>query len=90
MSLDDYLVQLSKEGLEKRLEQLYPDAAEREAQRETYYQRLEFECGTIIKMGFPGYFLIVRTLSTGPRTTACRSVRAGVRAQVRWSRMRSA
>jgi DNA polymerase-3 subunit alpha len=59
MSLDDYLVQLSKEGLEKRLEQLYPIEAEREAQRETYYQRLEFECGTIIKMGFPGYFLIV-------------------------------
>ncbi|MBC8747990.1 MULTISPECIES: DNA polymerase III subunit alpha [Paraburkholderia] len=59
MSLDDYLVQLSKEGLEKRLEQLYPDAAERDAQRATYYQRLEFECGTIIKMGFPGYFLIV-------------------------------
>ncbi|MFM0035229.1 DNA polymerase III subunit alpha [Paraburkholderia strydomiana] len=59
MSLDDYLVLLSKEGLEKRLEQLYPDEAERAAQRETYYQRLEFECGTIIKMGFPGYFLIV-------------------------------
>jgi DNA polymerase III subunit alpha len=59
MSLDDYLVHLSKEGLEKRLEQLYPVEAERAAQRETYYQRLEFECGTIIKMGFPGYFLIV-------------------------------
>ena len=59
MSLDDYLVQLSKEGLEKRLEQLYPEPAEREAQRDTYFQRLEFECGTIIKMGFPGYFLIV-------------------------------
>ncbi|WP_144108383.1 DNA polymerase III subunit alpha [Paraburkholderia sp. BCC1886] len=59
MSLDDYLVQLSKEGLEKRLEQLYPLESERDAQRETYYQRLEFECGTIIKMGFPGYFLIV-------------------------------
>ncbi|KAA1004542.1 DNA polymerase III subunit alpha [Paraburkholderia panacisoli] len=59
MSLDDYLVLLSKEGLEKRLEQLYPDEAERAAQRATYYERLEFECGTIIKMGFPGYFLIV-------------------------------
>ncbi len=58
-SLDDYLVQLSKEGLEVRLAQLYPDEAERDAQRETYYARLEFECGTIIKMGFPGYFLIV-------------------------------
>ncbi|SAL18813.1 DNA polymerase III subunit alpha [Caballeronia peredens] len=59
MSLDDYLVQLSKEGLEVRLQQLYPVEAEREAQRETYFERLEFECGTIIKMGFPGYFLIV-------------------------------
>ncbi|SAK60819.1 DNA polymerase III subunit alpha [Caballeronia catudaia] len=59
LSLDDYLVQLSKEGLEVRLQQLYPDAAERDAQRDTYYARLDFECGTIIKMGFPGYFLIV-------------------------------
>ncbi|MEK6349690.1 MAG: DNA polymerase III subunit alpha [Burkholderia sp.] len=59
MSLDDYLVQLSQEGLEKRLEQLYADTAERDAQRATYYQRLEFECNTIKKMGFPGYFLIV-------------------------------
>ncbi|CAH2775319.1 MAG: DNA polymerase III alpha subunit (EC [uncultured Caballeronia sp.] len=59
MSLDDYLMHLSKEGLEKRLIQLYPDEAAREAQRETYYARLEFECKTIIGMGFPGYFLIV-------------------------------
>ncbi|MFC5430400.1 DNA polymerase III subunit alpha [Paraburkholderia denitrificans] len=59
LSLDDYLVQLSKEGLEKRLEQLYPDEAEREQERARYYERLEFECGTIVKMGFPGYFLIV-------------------------------
>ncbi len=59
MSLDDYLVQLSKEGLEKRLEQLFPEQDKRDAQRETYYARLDFECGTIIKMGFPGYFLIV-------------------------------
>jgi DNA polymerase-3 subunit alpha len=89
MSLDDYLVHLSKEGLEKRLEQLYPNEAEREAQRETYYKRLEFECGTIIKMGFPGYFLIVATSSTGPRTMACRLDRAVARAQARWSPMRS-
>ncbi|MFL9871178.1 DNA polymerase III subunit alpha [Paraburkholderia megapolitana] len=59
MSLDDYLVQLSKDGLETRLQQLFPDAAEREQKRDTYYKRLDFECGTIIKMGFPGYFLIV-------------------------------
>ena len=59
MSLDDYLVHMAKEGLEKRLEILFPDAAEREAKRPEYYERLEFETGTIIKMGFPGYFLIV-------------------------------
>ncbi|MGN6668890.1 MAG: DNA polymerase III subunit alpha, partial [Trinickia sp.] len=59
MSLDDYLVQLSKEGLEKRLVELFPDEAERAGLREKYYQRLDFECGTIVKMGFPGYFLIV-------------------------------
>ncbi|NIE68794.1 DNA polymerase III subunit alpha [Burkholderia sp. Ax-1719] len=59
MSLDDYLVQLSKEGLESRLVQLYPNEAERENERARYNERLEFECGTIIKMGFPGYFLIV-------------------------------
>ncbi|MGN6651369.1 DNA polymerase III subunit alpha, partial [Trinickia sp.] len=59
MSLDDYLVQLSKEGLEKRLVELYPDEAQRTSERDNYYQRLDFECGTIIKRGFPGYFLIV-------------------------------
>ncbi|MBU6491733.1 MAG: DNA polymerase III subunit alpha [Burkholderiales bacterium] len=59
MSLDDYLVQQAKDGLEVRLAQLYPDPAEREAQRAAYEQRLTFETGTIIKMGFPGYFLIV-------------------------------
>jgi len=59
MSLDDYLAKLSKEGLEVRLAQLFPTESERDAQRAAYYARLEFECGTIIKMGFPGYFLIV-------------------------------
>ncbi|WP_164135309.1 hypothetical protein, partial [Stenotrophomonas maltophilia] len=55
----DYLVQLAKEGLEKRMEVLFPDEAVRESKRAEYYARLEFETGTIIKMGFPGYFLIV-------------------------------
>ncbi|NRO96029.1 DNA polymerase III subunit alpha [Paraburkholderia sp. NMBU_R16] len=59
MSLDEYLVQLSKEGLESRLVELYPDEAKRNEARESYFERLEFECGTIVKMGFPGYFLIV-------------------------------
>ena len=59
VTLDDFLVSESKAGLEKRLAFLYPDADARDAQREKYYTRLEFETGTIIKMGFPGYFLIV-------------------------------
>ena len=59
MSLDEYLVQLSKDGLERRLVELYPDEAKRNEARESYFERLEFECGTIVKMGFPGYFLIV-------------------------------
>ena len=36
-----------------------PIAAERERQRPRYAERLEFEIVTILKMGFPGYFLIV-------------------------------
>ncbi len=59
-SLDDYIDQLSHEGLEKRLAFLYPDAKEREAQRPRYEERLAFELDIIKKMKFPGYFLIVQ------------------------------
>ncbi len=59
MSLDDFLVQEAKAGLERRLAQLYPHPAEREQQRPRYEERLKFETDTIIQMGFPGYFLIV-------------------------------
>ncbi|HJV84326.1 MAG TPA: DNA polymerase III subunit alpha [Noviherbaspirillum sp.] len=59
MSLDDFLVQQAKEGLEVRLRQLYPDDEKREKNRQRYEARLKFEMDTIIKMGFPGYFLIV-------------------------------
>ena len=60
MSLDDYMVKLSKEGLERRLEFLYADKAERDAKRPEYMERLDYELNTIIKMKFPGYFLIVQ------------------------------
>ena len=59
MTLDDFLVQEAKAGLEKRLAQLYPHPEEREKQRPRYEERLKFETDTIIQMGFPGYFLIV-------------------------------
>ena len=60
VTLDDHLVNLSQAGLERRLEFLFPDPAEREAKRPQYQERLEWECKTIIQMGFPGYFLIVQ------------------------------
>ena len=59
MSLDDYMRQRSYEGLAERMAHLYPDEAERAAKLPEYTERLEFELGTIIQMGFPGYFLIV-------------------------------
>ncbi|MCJ8157485.1 DNA polymerase III subunit alpha [Sphingomonas sp. LaA6.9] len=43
-------------GLEARLEKA--GIADDEA-RKTYFDRLDFEVGIIIQMGFPGYFLIV-------------------------------
>ncbi len=60
MSLDDYMVKLSREGLERRLEFLYPDESERDKKRPEYVERLEYELNTIKTMKFPGYFLIVQ------------------------------
>lgn len=60
ISLDDYMVQLANQGLQKRLQQLYPDEQERSAKQSEYKARLDLECKTIIDMGFPGYFLIVQ------------------------------
>ena len=59
MTIDDFLRAETKKGLEERLEQLYPDPVKREANRQRYEERLEFENNTIINMKFPGYFLIV-------------------------------
>src|SRR5690625_4233702 len=59
VTLDEYLVQLSEEGLARRMEQLYPDEKERAERYPEYHERLHWECQTIVSMGFPGYFLIV-------------------------------
>ena len=55
-TLDTWIQKMSRDGLEERLEKnpLAPGKT-----REEYFERLEFELNTIIKMGFPGYFLIV-------------------------------
>jgi DNA polymerase-3 subunit alpha len=59
ISLDDFLRTESEEGLVQRMAVLYPDAQVRATRQEEYSSRLAFEIETIIKMGFPGYFLIV-------------------------------
>jgi DNA polymerase-3 subunit alpha len=59
VTLDDYMVRLAREGLERRMLQLFPDESERQAKYAQYRERLEWECKTITGMGFPGYFLIV-------------------------------
>jgi len=57
--LEAFLASESHAGLARRMELLYPDPAERESRRPQYAERLDFEIATIVKMGFPGYFLIV-------------------------------
>ncbi|MEG3767639.1 DNA polymerase III subunit alpha, partial [Alteromonas sp. 14N.309.X.WAT.G.H12] len=59
MSTEDFLVKVSKEGLEERLAFLFPDEALRNEKRPAYDERLEIELEVINQMGFPGYFLIV-------------------------------
>jgi len=71
MPMEAYFRQLSFEGLEQRLELLFPDAAKRDAERARYVERLEFELGTIIKMGFPGYFLIVSDFIRWAKANGC-------------------
>ncbi|MEB0012382.1 DNA polymerase III subunit alpha [Glaciimonas sp. Gout2] len=59
MSIGDFLDEQSKDGLAMRMVHLYPDPEKREENRQRYEDRLKFEIDTIVKMGFPGYFLIV-------------------------------
>ncbi|WP_240615507.1 DNA polymerase III subunit alpha [Alteromonas facilis] len=59
MSDADYLVKVSREGLEQRLEFLFPNEQERLEKRPEYDERLQIELDVINQMGFPGYFLIV-------------------------------
>ena len=59
MTTEDFLVMKSKEGLEERLEFLFPDPAVRAERRPEYDERLDIELKVINQMGFPGYFLIV-------------------------------
>ncbi|EJL6627097.1 DNA polymerase III subunit alpha [Vibrio cholerae] len=59
MAIEDFLVMKSREGLEERLEFLFPDPDVRAKRRPEYDERLQIELDVINQMGFPGYFLIV-------------------------------
>ena len=60
MTIEQYFEQVSKEGLEKRLDHLFGRDSDNFAEiRKAYDQRLQIELDVINQMGFPGYFLIV-------------------------------
>ncbi|GKT17546.1 DNA polymerase III subunit alpha [Acidovorax sp. SUPP2522] len=71
MPIDEYFRVASLEGLEERLAHLYPKEAERDQERPRYLERLEFEINTILKMGFPGYFLIVGDFIQWAKNNGC-------------------
>lgn len=71
MPIEEYFRVASFEGLEERLAHLYPDFAKRDAERPRYVERLEFEINTILKMGFPGYFLIVGDFINWAKNNGC-------------------
>ncbi|WP_439587227.1 DNA polymerase III subunit alpha [Hydrogenophaga sp.] len=71
MPMEEFFRQSSFEGLEERLAHLYPDSAKRDAERPRYVERLEFEINTILKMGFPGYFLIVGDFINWAKNNGC-------------------
>jgi DNA polymerase III subunit alpha len=71
MEPEAYFRYASHEGLKERMVHLFPDAAERERQMPRYVERLEFELTTILKMGFPGYFLIVADFINWAKNHGC-------------------
>jgi len=71
MSPEEYFRQTSHAGLQERMQHLYAEEALRTQQMPRYMERLEFELETIIKMGFPGYFLIVGDFINWAKSNGC-------------------
>ncbi|RYX96308.1 MAG: DNA polymerase III subunit alpha [Comamonadaceae bacterium] len=71
MPPDEYFRYASFEGLEERLKHLYPKEDVRDQKRPEYAARLEFEINVILKMGFPGYFLIVGDFINWAKNNGC-------------------
>jgi len=71
LEVDTYFREISFKGLEKRLVSLFPNADLRQSKKALYEDRLNFEIDTILKMGFPGYFLIVSDFINWAKNNAC-------------------
>ncbi len=71
MPMEEYFRYASHEGLKERMLHLYPDAARRAQEMPRYVERLDFEIATILKMGFPGYFLIVADFINWAKSNGC-------------------
>ena len=71
LPIDAYFRQASHEGLQERLTKLFPSESLREQKRPEYVARLEFEIEVILKMGFPGYFLIVGDFINWAKNNGC-------------------
>ena len=69
--IDVYFRQVSQAGLSERLNKLFPSAQDRLEVQASYEARLEFEIQTILKMGFPGYFLIVSDFINWAKNNGC-------------------
>ncbi|MEW6729409.1 MAG: DNA polymerase III subunit alpha, partial [Pseudomonadota bacterium] len=60
MTEGEFFTREATMGLEERLAVIAPPGSpDAEQKRALYFERLKFELGTILQMGFPGYFLIV-------------------------------
>lgn len=61
-TIETFFKKVSTDGLNRRLEKLYPvdqRGDDWDEVRKPYDERLDYELDIILKMGFPGYFLIV-------------------------------
>ena len=70
-AVDVYFREISFKGLAQRLVHLYPDPEIRSSKKSLYEERLNFEIATILKMGFPGYFLIVSDFINWAKNNGC-------------------
>jgi DNA polymerase III subunit alpha len=71
MSPEDYFRHASFEGLEARLLHLYPAQANEAKSARAMWSGWSLRLNTILKMGFPGYFLIVGDFIHWAKANGC-------------------